>query len=184
MSEFLVEDTTLIGVKLLTPIIHQDERGYFYEQWQLTRYKEHLSADFHVHQSNVSHSKQHVLRGLHLQVKHSQAKLIEVLSGEIFDVVVDVNPNSPTFTKWQAFHLSSQRHQQLFIPKGYAHGFLTLSQTATILYHCDAPYVPAHERTIQWNDITLNIKWPCQTPILSNKDNAGMNLQEYIKCEY
>lgn len=182
MVDFHVQDGQLDGVKLLTPKVFHDHRGYFYEQWQAERYQAHLPSDFFICQSNISLSKHHVLRGLHLQVTQPQAKLIEVLSGDIFDVVVDLRPSSPTFQKWQGFALDAEHHQQLFIPKGCAHGFITLSDTATILYHCDAPYQPALERTIRFDDKTLNIEWPSISPILSDKDQAGMTLQEYLAC--
>lgn len=182
MVDFQIHNGQFAGVKLFTPRIFTDHRGYFYEQWQQNRYHMHLPEDFVICQSNISLSKHHVLRGLHLQVTQPQAKLIEVLSGDIFDVVVDLRPDSSTFQKWQGFTLNANEHQQLFIPKGCAHGFLTLSDTATILYHCDAPYQPALERTIRFDDKTLNIEWPIVSPILSDKDQAGMTLQEYLAC--
>ncbi len=177
-------ETQMHGVMLFTPQVHQDERGVFYEQWHQQHYAQHLPCDFAIKQSNVSTSKQYVLRGLHLQVNKPQAKLIEVLSGQIFDVVLDLRKNSPTFGKTQHFILDAAAHQQLFVPKGFAHGFMALSPETSILYHCDEWYYPEHERCICWDDKQLNINWPNHAPILSTKDNSGMTLQEYIECEY
>ena len=162
-----------------------DERGWFSEALHQQQYADLLGLSTPAFvQSNVSHSHTHVLRGMHAQLTRPQGKLIQVLSGEIYDVFVDLRPKQASFGKWHGIRLSAQESQQLWIPAGFAHGFLTLAQDTTVLYHCTDYYVPNDQITLLWNDTDTNIQWPigCASPILSSKDQAGMTLKEYIKC--
>ena len=162
-----------------------DDRGWFSESLHQQQYADllDLSTPAFV-QSNISHSHINVLRGMHAQLTRPQGKLIQVLSGEIYDVFVDLRSDQASFGKWHGIQLSAQKSQQLWIPAGFAHGFLTLAQDTTVLYHCTDYYVPNDQITLLWNDTDTNIQWPigCASPILSSKDQAGMTLKEYIKC--
>lgn len=157
----------------------EDARGFFFESYQLSRYQ-HLGVSFV--QDNVSFSKQGTIRGLHYQRTPGQAKLITTLLGTIWDVVVDLRKNSPNFGKWQAFTLDSKKNMQLFIPVGFAHGFCTLSDFALIQYKVSSAYDPEEEKTILWNDPTLNIDWPIQNPLLSLRDETAPSFQEAAQC--
>ncbi len=177
------EKTALNDVLLYTPKIIKDDRGYFFEAYN----KKVIENNFV--QDNQSKSSFGVLRGLHYQVEpFAQTKLIRVLSGAIFDVIVDLRKSSNTFGKYVSFYLSSDNKQQLYIPKGFAHGFITLSQTAEILYKCDEYYNKEAERCIKFDDSDLHIIWPILTdndiivePLISDKDNNGMTFKEAIK---
>lgn len=161
-------------VLLLEPIVHSDGRGHFFESYNELEGKLLGIAGRFV-QDNQSHSVRNVLRGMHYQIQHPQGKLVRVLQGEIFDVAVDLRRFSPTFGEWSGVHLSSANRHMLWIPPGFAHGFLTLSETADVLYKATDHYAPQHDRTIRWDDPELAIEWPLATcPILSNKDAAGM----------
>ncbi|WP_322906585.1 dTDP-4-dehydrorhamnose 3,5-epimerase [Paenibacillus sp. SGZ-1009] len=161
----------LEGAKLLTPIMHGDSRGYFMES-----YNEHMLNEFGIKhsfvQDNQSLSVEHgVLRGLHYQLHpKAQAKLVRVIAGAIYDVIVDIRPDSPTFGQWQSFILSQHNQRQLYIPHGFAHGFCTLVPHTQVLYKVDQYYSPEYDRGIRWNDTELNIDWPVDDPILSDKD--------------
>ena len=162
-----------------------DERGWFSESLHQQQYADILGLSTPAFvQSNISHSHTHVLRGMHAQLTRPQGKLIQVLSGEIYDVFVDLRPKQASFGQWHGVRLSAQKSQQLWIPAGFAHGFLTLAQDTTVLYHCTDYYVPNDQVTLLWNDTDTNIHWPIgyASPILSSKDQAGMTLKEYIKC--
>lgn len=161
-------------VLLIEPKVFQDERGFFLESYQKKYFKEAgIDADFV--QDNHSRSHRGILRGLHYQIDQPQGKLIRVTAGEIFDVAVDIRRSSLTFGKWFGTYLSSENKQMLWIPAGFAHGFYVTSPVADILYKATDYYFPQGERTIAWNDPTLNISWPLQNeyPILSPKDKAG-----------
>ncbi len=161
--------TALEGIFIIEPEIFADNRGFFMETYSRLRYREAgLKAEFV--QDNISHSVQNTLRGLHYQVTRPQAKLIQVLSGDVYDVVVDLRPWSTTFTKWKSFHLSSENKKQLFISEGFAHGFCVLSESALLQYKCSDFYDPADEGGILWNDKNLGIAWPAADPIVSEKD--------------
>ncbi len=158
-------------VLLIRPRLFHDQRGHFLEIYQHQRYAASgVSREFV--QDNVSFSSQGVLRGLHYQLGQPQDKLIVVLSGRIFDVAVDIRRGSPRFGRWTTAILSSEDYAQLFIPKGFAHGFYVLSETATVLYKCSDYYSPALERGIRWDCPGLAIEWPEGTPIVSEKDLA------------
>lgn len=171
-------DTSLPEVKLIEPRIFSDSRGFFFENWNSNRYCEMGISDPFV-QDNISFSKQNVIRGLHFQHPNDQGKLISVLEGEIFDVAVDIRPNSSHFKKWIGFNLSSTNHRQLWIPKGFAHGFAVLSSTALVSYKTTQYYSPKDELTLRWDDPTVNVSWPIETPILSDKDLSGKQLNQF-----
>ncbi len=173
-----VEETELPGVLLITPKSFGDSRGYFLESYHEARYRE-AGIECGFVQDNVSHSGPGVLRGLHFQVPNGQAKLIQVLSGEILDVAVDIRFGSPHFGKWVGRILSDQNHAQLFIPAGFAHGFAVLGDHATVAYKCSVLYEAAGDSTILWNDPEIGIEWPVQSPVLSAKDQAGLTLAQY-----
>lgn len=164
-------------VVLVTPTLRTDARGAFHEAWQLARYRD-AGLPEHWVQDNVSRSRGGVLRGLHFQHPRPQAKLITVLAGEILDVAVDVRRGSPTFGEAVTVALSAQRVEQLFVPAGFAHGFLVTSDEAVVHYKCTDYYVPECEQTIAWNDPSLGIDWPILAPLLSVRDAAGAPLAD------
>lgn len=166
--------TQIPDVILIEPKIFQDERGFFLESYQRNHFRAAgIDADFV--QDNHSKSRQGTLRGLHYQIKHPQGKLVRVTSGEIFDVAVDLRRNSPTFGKWVGDFLSADNKKMLWVPAGFAHGFFVTSPSAELLYKATDYYTPEWERTIAWNDPTINISWPIQNegPVLSPKDRTG-----------
>jgi dTDP-4-dehydrorhamnose 3,5-epimerase len=173
-----VTPTTLPDVLLLEPRVFSDDRGFFFESWN----KRALAAaglDAEFVQDNHSRSLRNVLRGLHYQIEHAQGKLVRVCAGEVFDVAVDIRRSSPTFGRWMGLTLSAQNKQMLWIPPGYAHGFLVLSDAAEFLYKTTDYWYPEHERTLLWNDPALGILWPLDTaPALAAKDAAGRPLAQ------
>lgn len=170
-----VDTTRLPGVYILTPERYSDARGFFMETWQQARYAEAgLPAQFV--QDNLSQSKRGVLRGLHYQHPTPQGKLISVLQGRIFDVAVDIRRGAPTFGEWVGTELAAATGRQLYVPEGFAHGFVVLSDTALVHYKCTDYYAPAHEHTIRWDDPALAIAWPVDDPILSEKDAGAPTL--------
>ncbi len=161
-------------VLLLEPRVFQDERGFFLESYNRRAFNDDVGVDVEFVQDNQSFSVRNVLRGLHYQIRQAQGKLVQVLAGEIFDVAVDLRRSSPAFGKWAGFNLSGGSHRMLWIPRGFAHGYLVLSEHAIVLYKTTDFYAPEHERTILWNDPALGIKWPLEdTPIVSDKDRRG-----------
>jgi dTDP-4-dehydrorhamnose 3,5-epimerase len=176
-----VEHTEIPEVLLIKPAVHGDERGFFKETFHRQRYAE-LGIDRNFVQDNVSFSSRGVLRGLHYQWPRPQGKLLYVLQGEIFDVAVDIRANSPTFGRWVGRFLSADNHHQLWIPEGFAHGFLVTSDTALITYKCTDLYHPADEGCVQWNDPAIAIDWPldriASAPSLSGKDQQGKPLND------
>ena len=171
--------TLLEGVFIIEPKVFRDSRGFFMETYNQNRYRESGIHRIFV-QDNLSCSVKGTLRGLHFQVKHPQAKLVQVITGEIFDVAVDIRPDSLTFGKWAGVHLSDQNRRQLFIPEGFAHGFCVLSETAHFLYKCSDFYAPEDEGGIIWSDPEIGIKWPVNNPIISDKDKQYPNLFDVI----
>jgi len=168
----------LSGLLILEPNVFKDERGYFYEVFQAKRYAEMGMPPFV--QDNFSHSTRNIIRGLHFQKPHPQGKLVYVTQGHVFDVAVDIRKSSATFGKWFGIHLSDENHIQLYIPPGFAHGFCTLSDEANFNYKCTEYYFPESETGIAYNDKQLNIAWPVENPILSDKDKKLPCLHE---CE-
>ena len=168
--------TELEGVLLLEPVIHGDSRGRFFESYKKEKYHELGIKDNFV-QENQSLSQKNVLRGLHYRIEPEQSKLVRVIRGEVFDVVVDIRKNSPTFGKWQSFILSDCNHLQLYVPVGFAHGFCVLSETAEFLYKVTEYYSAEKEKGIIWNDPDIGIDWPISDPILSEKDKINPRLK-------
>ncbi len=167
--------TELDGVFIIEPQVFGDRRGFFLESFQKQRYAQAgIDADFV--QDNISFSVRHTLRGLHYQYPRGQAKLVQALRGEIFDVAVDIRRGSPTFGQWTGVTLSEQNCRQLYIPQGFAHGFCVLSETVLFMYKCSDYYAPEDEGGICWNDPQLGIHWPVETPILSDRDQAYTSL--------
>lgn len=172
-----VLDTSLPGVRLIEPAVHRDSRGFFLESYHERRYTEAGIVARFV-QDNYSRSDQHTVRGLHAQLKAPQAKLMRVVVGAIFDVAVDIRVGSPTFGRWFGVTLSSDNFKQLFIPGGFAHGFVVISDYAELEYKCSAFYDPADEISIRWDDPAIGIQWPVTAPILSARDASAPTLAE------
>ena len=169
--------TRVKDVLILEPRLFADARGYFFESWNARRFREIAGGETVFVQDNESRSRRGVLRGLHYQVEQAQGKLVRVARGSVFDVCVDLRRSSPTFGLWDGVELSEENHRQLWIPAGFAHGYLVLSESADFLYKTTDFYAPEHERTILWNDARLNIAWPLdpgQRPTVSAKDAAGL----------
>ncbi len=172
-----VIETALPDVLLFEPRVFEDERGHFFESYNKKTLKE-LGIDYEFVQDNHSRSKKGVLRGLHYQIQQPQGKLVRVIEGEVFDVAVDIRKNSPTFGKWAGFNLSAQNKRVAWIPPGFAHGFLTLSDVAEFLYKTTDYWAPEYERCIRWDDPDIQIAWELRVaPIVSDKDKMGVQLQ-------
>lgn len=174
-----VESLSLSGAHIIEPVIYGDHRGFFMESYNEQKLKEQ-GIFYNFIQDNQSLSAEAgVIRGLHYQLNpKAQTKLIRVISGAIYDVIVDIRENSPTFGQWVGVTLSEHNHRQLLVPKGFAHGFCTLVPNTQVLYKVDEYYSPAHDRGILWNDPALNINWPTSNPILSDKDKLHPTLKE------
>jgi dTDP-4-dehydrorhamnose 3,5-epimerase len=174
----IVRETNLPGLRIIEPRIFADARGWFMETYQSERLATAGIADAFV-QDNHSFSHRGVLRGLHYQIQHPQGKLVRVVRGAIFDVAVDLRRHSATFGRWFGTEISAENRLQLYVPAGFAHGFLALSDTAEVTYKCTELYHPEHERTLLWNDPAIGITWPhVQAPMLSDKDRLGKLLIE------
>lgn len=173
-----ITHTDLPGVLIIEPQRFGDERGFFLETFQSARYREQAGISLAFVQDNHSRSTRGVLRGLHLQKQHAQGKLVRAARGEIFDVAADVDPRSPTFGRWVGVTLSDTNHRQLWIPPGYAHGFLVVSDVADFEYKCTDYYHPQSETGVIWNDPELDIAWPIESPTLSEKDKRLPTLAE------
>ncbi|ERI51899.1 dTDP-4-dehydrorhamnose 3,5-epimerase [Pseudomonas sp. EGD-AK9] len=175
-----VIQTRLPEVLILEPQVFGDERGFFYESFNARRFAEATGVSRDFVQDNHSRSARGVLRGLHYQLQQAQGKLVRVSAGEVYDVAVDLRRSSPTFGQWVGVHLSAENKRQLWVPEGFAHGFLVLSEYAEFLYKTTDYYAPAHERCIRWDDASLAIDWPLDdlTPQLSAKDQQGLSLQD------
>jgi dTDP-4-dehydrorhamnose 3,5-epimerase len=171
--------TNISALKLYTPKIFEDNRGYFFEFHKQSLAKELEIPELFV-QENLSRSYKGVLRGLHFQLKRPQGKLVTVLSGEVLDVAVDLRPNSPTFMKSESVILSGENHRFFYIPPGFAHGFITLSETADFYYKCTDVYDPTDDRGVSWCDKSLDIEWPSVDKIVSDKDNKLPNVEEIL----
>lgn len=171
--------TAIPDVLIIEPKVFGDTRGFFYESFNQAAFSNATGFNAPFVQDNHSRSSQGVLRGLHYQIQQPQGKLVRVVRGAVFDVAVDIRRSSPTFGQWAGVELSEDNHRQLWIPAGFAHGFLVLSDSAEFLYKTTDYYAPEFERCIVWNDETLNIQWPLQyEPQLSNKDQAGVTLSQ------
>ncbi|MBE0598086.1 MAG: dTDP-4-dehydrorhamnose 3,5-epimerase [Desulfuromonadales bacterium] len=171
--------TEIPDLLILEPKIFGDERGFFYESYNERVFREATGIDLHFVQDNHSRSVHGVLRGLHYQIRQAQGKLVRCTAGEVFDVAVDLRQSSLTFARWVGITLSAQNHRQLWIPPGFAHGFLVTSESADLLYKSTEYYAPSHERTIHWNDPDLAISWPLDGPfLLSPKDRQGVSFRQ------
>ena len=171
-----VTPTALSDVLIIEPKVFGDARGFFLESWNQEKFAA-AGLDLNFVQDNHSRSARGILRGLHYQMLRPQGKLVRVTQGEVFDVAVDMRQNSPQFGQWVGVHLSAENHRMLWVPPGFAHGFLVLSESADFLYKCTDFYLPEHERCIRWDDPDIGIHWPLaagQTPLLSAKDAAGL----------
>jgi dTDP-4-dehydrorhamnose 3,5-epimerase len=173
-----VVPSTLAGALVIEPRVFGDARGFFFESWNARVFAAAGIAEPFV-QDNHSRSARHVLRGLHYQIKQPQGKLVRVVCGEVFDVFVDLRRSSPTFGKWESVTLSSQNRRMLWVPAGFAHGFLVTSEYAEVLYKVTDYWAPENERTLAWNDPALQVDWPISgQPVLSEKDEQGVQLSE------
>ena len=169
--------TSLEGLLIIEPDVFGDARGYFLETYHQQRFQS-AGLDTNLVQDNLSFSKKDTLRGLHFQITHPQAKLVQAVTGEIFDVAVDIRTESPTFGKWSGALLSEENKRQLFIPEGFAHGFCVLSENAHVAYKCSDYYNPEDEGGILWSDPAVAIDWPVKDPILSDKDQQYPQLKD------
>lgn len=171
--------TEIPEVLIIEPKVFGDERGFFYESFNAKRFAEATGCNVDFVQDNHSRSVKGVLRGLHYQIQQPQGKLVRVAVGEVWDVAVDIRKGSPTFGKWVGVTLSATNHRQLWVPAGFAHGFVVVSDVAEFLYKTTDYYAPEHERCIRWNDPTLAIPWPLEgEPSLSGKDKQGLDLAQ------
>ena len=166
--------TAIPEVVLIEPKVFGDARGFFFESFNQKAFNEATGTNHQFVQDNHSRSAKGVLRGLHYQIQQPQGKLVRVVRGAVFDVAVDIRKSSPTFGRWVGAELSEDNQHQLWVPPGFAHGFLVLSDMADFLYKTTDYYAPQYERSILWNDSDLNIDWPIGEPILSNKDRQGL----------
>lgn len=170
--------TQLEGCVIIEPKVFGDDRGFFLETFQSDRYKEMLNIDYEFVQDNHSRSAKGVLRGLHFQKTRPQGKLVRVVSGIVFDVAVDLRKESPTFGMWEGVHLSEENKRQFWVPPGFAHGFVVISETADFEYKCTDYYFPDDEGCLLWNDSDVSVEWPIESPVLSEKDMKGKKLSE------
>jgi dTDP-4-dehydrorhamnose 3,5-epimerase len=172
--------TSLPDVLIIEPNVFRDDRGFFLETWHSQKFIDGgINGNFV--QDNHSRSPKNTLRGLHYQIQHPQGKLIRVVEGSIFDVVVDIRKSSLSYGKWYGHTLSNENMSMLWCPPGFAHGFLVTSEYADVCYKCTDYYAPEYERTLRWDDESVNIEWPLETgviPLLSNKDRSGKSLNE------
>lgn len=171
--------TKIPDVFIIEPKVFGDERGFFYESFNARSFAEETGVHTNFVQDNHSKSAKGVLRGLHYQIQQPQGKLVRVVAGEVFDVAVDLRKQSPTFGQWVGVMLSGENKRQLWVPEGFAHGFLVVSDFAEFLYKTTDYYAPEFERSILWNDPAIGIEWPCvEEPMLSNKDKAAVLLRD------
>lgn len=174
--------TSIPDVIIFEPKLFGDDRGFFFESFNAKVFEQATGLNPHFVQDNHSKSAKNVLRGLHYQIEQAQGKLVRVTQGEVFDVAVDLRESSPTFGQWESTILSAENKRQMWIPQGFAHGFLVLSETAEFLYKTTDFYAPQHECCLKWDDPTVAIEWPIHTnPLLSAKDTVGLSLHDAKK---
>ena len=172
-----IEATVIPGALIIKPKVFGDDRGFFYETWNLQRYRDSgINEDFV--QDNLSYSQRGVLRGMHLQNPNAQGKLVQVLQGEVFDVAVDIRRGSPAYGKWVGVELSNDNKRQFYVPPGCAHGFCVTSETALFSYKCTDQYNPEAEVSVLWDDPDIGIQWPLSDPLLSEKDRLATRLRD------
>lgn len=176
--------TNIPDVIIFEPKVFGDDRGFFFESFNQQKFYDATKLHVNFMQDNHSKSSKNVLRGMHYQIEQAQGKLVRVTQGEVFDVAVDLRQSSPTFGQWAGTHLSAENKRQMWMPPGFAHGFLVLSDTAEFLYKTTDFYAPQHECSLKWDDPTVAIEWPLQgLPILSTKDALGLTLQATKKFD-
>ena len=176
---YTVIQTAIPEVLILEPKVFGDSRGFFYESFNAKDFADATGLSVNFVQDNHSKSAKGVLRGLHYQLQQAQGKLVRVTQGKVFDVAVDIRKSSPTFGKWVGCELSDANHRQFWVPAGFAHGFVVISESADFLYKTTDYYAPAHEKCIAWNDPSIGIEWPEGiTPLLSAKDQQGKSLEQ------
>ena len=181
---YTVITTAIPDVLILEPKVFGDSRGFFFESFNAKDFANVTGLDVNFVQDNHSKSAKGVLRGLHYQLQQAQGKLVRVTQGAVFDVAVDIRKSSPTFGKWVGCELSDTNHRQFWVPAGFAHGFVVISESADFLYKTTDYYAPAHEKCIAWNDPSIGIQWPEGiTPLLSAKDQQGVSLKEAEAAE-
>ena len=173
-----VLDTKIPGLKIIAPKVFGDERGFFLETYHKERYRDLLETDLEFVQDNYSRSQKNVLRGMHFQINHPQGKLVRVVRGAVLDVAVDLRKNSATYGKWESVTLTAENKLQFWLPPGFAHGFLVLSDIADFEYKCTEFYHPQDEGCLKWNDKDVGITWPIDNPLLSEKDKKGCNFSD------
>lgn len=174
---YQVSPTRIPDVLMIEPKVFGDSRGFFFESFNAKNFASATGLSVRFVQDNFSRSTKGVLRGLHYQVEQTQGKLVQVLQGAVFDVTVDIRKSSPTFGQWVGCELNDENHRQLWIPPGFAHGFIVLSESADFLYKTTDYYAPEHERCIAWNDPSIGVDWPSDiNPLLSAKDQQGVSL--------
>jgi dTDP-4-dehydrorhamnose 3,5-epimerase len=174
--------TSIPDVLIFEPKVFGDDRGFFFESFNKAQFSAATNIDIRFVQDNHSKSAKNVLRGLHYQIEQAQGKLVRVIHGEVFDVAVDLRMSSPTFGKWEATYLSAENKRQMWIPPGFAHGFLVMSDFAEFLYKTTDYYAPQHERCLKWDDPTVAIDWPLDgEPMLSQKDSVGLSFADASK---
>jgi dTDP-4-dehydrorhamnose 3,5-epimerase len=174
-----VESTPLAGVFVVEPKVFRDERGFFMESWNRRTFANAVGSDVDFVQDNQSRSVAGVLRGIHYQVVHPQAKLVRVVAGRIFDVAVDLRRSSPTFAQWFGVELSEENHRQLWVPEGFGHAFFVLSEVADVLYKATEYWMPEHDRSLRWDDPQVGVRWPLSSaPLLSPKDAQAPRLAD------
>jgi len=174
------EPTAIPDIVLIRPKVFGDARGFFLESWEERKFAA-SGIDAKFVQDNHSRSARHTLRGLHYQIHHPQGKLVRVITGAVYDVAVDIRRSSPTFGRWVGVTLSAENHHMLWVPAGFAHGFLVLSESADFVYRCTDFYMPGAERAIQWNDPDLQVDWPLpkgSSPVLSAKDTVAPRFRD------
>lgn len=176
-----VIDTKIPGLKIIEPKVFGDERGFFLETFEKKRYQELLEVDLDFVQDNHSRSSKGVLRGLHFQSQRPQGKLVRVVRGAVYDVAVDLRQGSNTFGSWQGVLLSEENKIQFWVPPGFAHGFVVLSDIADFEYKCTDYYFPEFEKCLRWDDPDINVEWPLESLLLSDKDKNGYFLKDLIK---
>ena len=173
-----VTPSALPEVMVIEPRVFGDDRGFFLESYNRRAFREATGVDADFVQDNHSRSARNVLRGLHYQIKQAQGKLVRVVSGEMFDVAVDLRRSSPRYGRWMGLHLSAENKRMLWIPPGFAHGFLALSDSTEVLYKATDYYAPEHERCVLWSDPEIGIEWPLAgAPVVSEKDKRGVALK-------
>jgi len=172
-----IKKLKFFGPFIIEPKIFKDKRGFLYEAYNQDIYSKFIKSKFV--QVICTQSKKNTLRGIHFQYPNLQGKLVSVIEGKIFDVIVDIRKNSPNFGKWCSVILDSKKKNQLWIPEGFGHGYLVINKKADVIYKCTRKYYPKNQRSIIWNDPSINIKWPIKKPILSKKDLSALKLNQH-----